>query len=86
MFKLAKDSAVKARTQAINQLKAVLFIADPALRERLFRLGNGELFRTCARLGLHDSGGDKDAVAQATHMTPECLPSASSSSPGRLMS
>lgn len=28
MFKLAKDSAVKARTQAINQLKAVLVIAD----------------------------------------------------------
>ncbi|MFF4234141.1 transposase [Streptomyces sp. NPDC001820] len=28
MFKLAKDSAVKARTQAINQLKAVLVTAD----------------------------------------------------------
>lgn len=35
MYKLAKDSAVKARTQAINQLKAVLVIADPTLRERL---------------------------------------------------
>ncbi|CAL9572919.1 hypothetical protein SUDANB58_04874 [Streptomyces sp. enrichment culture] len=33
IYKLAKDSAVKARTQAINQLKAVLVIADPALRE-----------------------------------------------------
>ncbi|MEU9443109.1 hypothetical protein AB0D42_19720 [Streptomyces sp. NPDC048304] len=43
MFKLAKDSAVKARTQAINQLKAVLVIADPALRERLSSLGNREL-------------------------------------------
>ncbi|MFE1587082.1 transposase [Streptomyces sp. NPDC058737] len=30
IFQLAKDSAVKARTQAINQLKAVLVIADPA--------------------------------------------------------
>ncbi|WP_432118355.1 IS110 family transposase [Streptomyces sp. bgisy032] len=69
MFKLAKDSAVKARTQAINQLKAVLVIADPALRERLSGLGNRELFRTCARLDLHDGGGDEDAVAQATHMT-----------------
>ncbi|CAM5664848.1 transposase [Streptomyces olivaceoviridis] len=29
IYKLAKDSAVKARTQAINQLKAVLVIADP---------------------------------------------------------
>ncbi|MFI1072616.1 transposase, partial [Streptomyces puniciscabiei] len=45
IFKLAKDSAVKARTQAINQLKAVLVIADPALRERLSSLGNRELFR-----------------------------------------
>ncbi|MFJ3209906.1 transposase [Streptomyces flaveolus] len=69
IYKLAKDSAVKARTQAINQLKAVLVIADPALRERMSSLGNAELFRTCARLGPADGGGDEDAVAQATHMT-----------------
>ncbi|MFF4398881.1 IS110 family transposase [Streptomyces sp. NPDC001480] len=69
LLKLAKDSAVKARTQAINQLKAVLVIADPALRERLSSLGNAELFRTCARLGSPEGGGDEDAVAQATHMT-----------------
>ncbi|GAA2353809.1 IS110 family transposase [Streptomyces violaceusniger] len=72
MFKLAKESAVKARTQAINQLKAVLVIADPALRERLSGLGNRELFRTCARLGQldgEDGGGDEDVVAQATHIT-----------------
>jgi transposase len=69
MFKLAKDSAVKARTQAINQLKAVLVIAHPALRERLSGLGSRELFRTCARLSPSDGGGDEDAVAQATHMT-----------------
>ncbi|MFE1587065.1 IS110 family transposase [Streptomyces sp. NPDC058737] len=70
IYKLAKDSAVKARTQAINQLKAVLVIADPALRERMSSLGNAELFRTCARLGPHDGGGgDEDVVAQAAHMT-----------------
>ncbi|MGA5504011.1 IS110 family transposase [Streptomyces umbrinus] len=73
MFKLAKDSAVKARTQAINQLKAVLVIAGPALRERLSSLGNCELFRTCARLGLRDGGGDEDAVAQATHSVRRAL-------------
>ena len=33
MFELAKASAVKARTQTINQLKAVLVAADPAVRE-----------------------------------------------------
>ncbi|MFI8242840.1 transposase [Streptomyces sp. NPDC085866] len=50
MYKLAKDSAVKARTQAINQLKAVLIRADPQLREQLAGLGNAELIRTCAGL------------------------------------
>ena len=35
MFKLAKDSAVKSRSQAINQLKAVLVRADPTLRDSL---------------------------------------------------
>ncbi|MFE2318813.1 IS110 family transposase [Streptomyces sp. NPDC059441] len=72
MFKLAKDSAVKARTQAINQLKAVLVVADPALRERLSGLGNRELFRTCARLSPREGGaggGDEDTVAEATLMT-----------------
>ncbi|WP_455908467.1 IS110 family RNA-guided transposase [Streptomyces lydicus] len=72
MFKLAKDSAVKARTQAINQLKAVLVIADPALRERLSSLGNRQLFRTCARFSLldgEDGEGDEDAVAEATRIT-----------------
>ncbi|MFG3073549.1 hypothetical protein [Streptomyces sp. NPDC048225] len=69
IHKLAKDSAVKARTQAINQLKAVLAIAEPSLRERLSSLGNTELYRTCARPGTPDGGGDEDAVAQATYMT-----------------
>lgn len=49
MYKLTKASAVKARTQAINQLKAVLVTADPVLREELAGLGNAELFRTCAQ-------------------------------------
>jgi transposase len=50
MFKLAKASAVKARTQAINQLKAVLVSADPALREALAGLTNTMLIRRCAQL------------------------------------
>ncbi|MFI0806896.1 IS110 family transposase [Streptomyces echinatus] len=71
MYKLAKDSAVKARTQAINQLKAVLSRADPQLREELAGLGNAELFRTCA--GLVDDSpnheADQGAVLHATHVT-----------------
>jgi hypothetical protein len=52
--------------------KAVLVIADPALRERLSALGNRELSRTCARLSPldgEDGGGDEVAVAQATRIT-----------------
>jgi transposase len=50
VLKLAKDSAVKARTQTINQLKAVLVAADPALREALSGLTNTMLIRRCAQL------------------------------------
>lgn len=35
MFKLAKASAIKSRTQAINQLKNVLVAADATLRDSL---------------------------------------------------
>ncbi|MEU2771763.1 hypothetical protein ABZ646_02285 [Streptomyces sp. NPDC007162] len=31
-------------------------------------LGDAELFRTCARLGPRDGGGDEDVVAPATFM------------------
>ncbi|HEX5145340.1 MAG TPA: IS110 family transposase [Mycobacterium sp.] len=55
MFKIAKDSANKARTQAINQLRAVLVRADPPLRESLTGLGPITLFRTCAGLPATDT-------------------------------
>ncbi|WP_405884581.1 hypothetical protein OG762_41340 [Streptomyces sp. NBC_01136] len=71
MYKLAKGSAVKARTQAINQLKAVLVSAGPNLREELAGLGNAELFRTCARLADDNKsdGNGEEAVLQATRIT-----------------
>ncbi len=50
MFKLARASAVKSRTQAINQLKAVIVNADPALRETLTSLTPTALIRHCATL------------------------------------
>ncbi|MET8243788.1 IS110 family transposase [Streptomyces sp. NPDC005202] len=71
MYELTKVSAVKARTQAINQLKAVLITADPALREELAGLGNAELFRTCARFAdasrCENVGGE--SVLQAARIT-----------------
>ncbi|WJY41564.1 transposase [Streptomyces sp. P9-2B-2] len=82
MFKLAKDSAVKARTQAINQLKAVLVIADPALRN------------DCPAWATASCSAPAHASARATGTTRTpcprppashcaCSPSASSSTPGR---
>lgn len=70
MFKLAKDSAVKARTQAINQLKAIVVTADPVLRDELAGLSNSALFRTCARFGgIEEDGGPGQDVLQATRIT-----------------
>jgi transposase len=50
LFRLTRTSAVKSRTQAINQLKAVIVGADPALRETLSGLSNAALIRHCANL------------------------------------
>jgi transposase len=50
MFKLAKSSAVKSRTQAINQLKAVLVTADAQVRESMAGLSTPRLLRACTRL------------------------------------
>jgi transposase len=50
MFKLAKASAIKSRSQAINQLKAVLVSADPQLRDELSGLSTIMLVRHCAEL------------------------------------
>nr|WP_189303969.1 transposase [Streptomyces albospinus] len=71
LYKLAKGSAVKARTQAINQLKAVLLTADPDLREELAGLHHAELFRTCAGFAdVSQSEGDgEEAVLHATRVT-----------------
>ncbi|MFI6804681.1 transposase [Streptomyces luteogriseus] len=72
MYKLTKASAVKARTQAINQLEAVLITAEPVLREELAHLGNAELFRTCTRFADASSCEEEDgeeSVLQATRIT-----------------
>lgn len=50
LFKLAKTSATKSRVQAINQLKAILVGADPALRDSMTGLSTPKLVRRCADL------------------------------------
>ncbi len=63
MFKLAKASAIKSRSQAINQLKAVLVRADPALRESMTGLSNPKLFRCCAELTVSAARDPATAAA-----------------------
>lgn len=65
VLKLARDSAVKARTQAINQLRAVLISADPELRESLSGLGAAGLIRACAE--LPDPGPGSVTTAAVLH-------------------
>ena len=60
VLKVVKDSAVKARVQAINQLKAILVSSDPALREQLSTLNTRQLVQRCA--GLEDGVGSATVV------------------------
>lgn len=48
MLKLAKDSGVKARTQSLNQIRAILVTAPTDLREDLTGLPVGQLLQRCA--------------------------------------
>jgi len=50
ILKLARDSAVKSQTQAVNQVKAVLVTAPPELREALQGLTRLTLVTRCAAL------------------------------------
>lgn len=62
LFKLAKGSAIKSRTQAINQLKSVLVCADAELRESLAGLSNPKLFQQCAALAESEISGPAGAA------------------------
>jgi transposase len=63
VLRSARRSAVKARSQAANQLQALLVTAPQDLRQRLRRLPTKELVVTCARFRL---GGDPEDVRTAS--------------------
>lgn len=85
VLRSARRSAVKARSQAANQLRALLVTAPEDLRHRLRQLSTKELVATCcARLRL---GSDPDDVHTATRFALRSLArlSASTSSVLRLL-
>ncbi|MGW0633021.1 IS110 family transposase [Streptomyces sp. NPDC002758] len=66
VLKIVKDSAIRSRTQAINQLKALVVGAEPTLRESLAGLTNRKLFAACAHLA-----GEEGAVQMALRLLAE---------------
>ncbi|MFD9691727.1 transposase [Kitasatospora sp. NPDC059088] len=56
LFKMARSPAIKSRSQSINQLKAVLTSADPALRESLAGLSNPQAHPSMLRAGGRNRG------------------------------
>lgn len=65
ILKVAKDSATKARVQAINLLKAVIVSADPKLRESLSGLSTRQLITRCA--DLDGTAGHSGVTAATLH-------------------
>ena len=63
VLRLARQSAVKSRSQAANQLQALLVTAPEDLRHRLRELPTKELVATCARFR---PGDDPDNIETAT--------------------
>jgi len=65
LLKLPRDSAVRARTSALNQLKALLVTAPAALRESLGELATPALLARCAGFRRGDLDSPTDAAKQA---------------------
>jgi transposase len=65
-LRVARRSAIKARTQAINQLKAVVLTGPADLRVTLTRSSTAELLTACRRLRATGAG---DPVLTATKTT-----------------
>ena len=58
-----REGAVRARTEAVNQLRAAIITAPAGLRERLARLSRSQLIEACTR--LRPAAGDAEQAAFA---------------------
>jgi transposase len=57
MLRMTRRSAIKARTQALNQIKAIIDTAPDELREQLICLSNRKLIVTIRRFRVSGSSG-----------------------------
>ena len=65
-LRVARSSAVKARSQATNQIKALIVTGPAELREQLRHLRTPMLIATCARLRPGQQLGDPEVIAAPT--------------------
>ncbi|MGW5466071.1 IS110 family transposase [Streptomyces sp. NPDC003996] len=65
-LRVARSSAVKARTQTINQMRNLIVTSPAAVRERLRGLATGELVGTLARSRPVGDLADPDHAARTT--------------------
>jgi len=72
-LRVARRGAVKARTQAMNQLKALVVTGPADLREALRDLPAGVLIDTCARLRPGAQGADLAALSDPAAATKTAL-------------
>lgn len=70
--KIAKDSAVKARTQSLQQIKSILVTAPAELRESFTGMTTLKLLRACAAM-TPDLPTTKDILRLATQAAPQLL-------------
>jgi transposase len=72
MLKLTRDSAVKARTQTINQIRAVLVTAPAPLREQFTALSTAKLIQRClgfpAELSTSPTAGPAETAQYSLRM------------------
>lgn len=67
VLRTAKTSATKARSQAINQLKAIIVRNDPDLRDSLTGLSNPRLIRRCTELSALVAADPDSATRYTLH-------------------
>jgi transposase len=63
-LRVARSSAVKARSQATNQIKALIISGPPELRERLRHLPTAKIIASCARLRPGHQLGDPEQATK----------------------
>ena len=86
---IAKQTAIKARTQAVNALKGLIVMAPDPIREQLRHLKTPALVRTCCAYRVDRAADPTSAIklslrsslAGTSHTTKRCVRTKKNSTP-----